>query len=90
MKYIVIVFFFGLLITLFLIVKNQYIQNKNTTVKIINKKSSFQRKSPYFSRDGTQKVAHYPCPRGNSVYYFVIQMWKNDDHAKEGGISCLY
>ena len=40
MKYIVIILFFGLLLTLFLMAKNEYIQNKNTAVKIINKKSS--------------------------------------------------
>ena len=40
MKYIVIILFFGLLVTLFFIVKNEYIQNENSTVKIINKKSS--------------------------------------------------
>ena len=40
MKYIVIILFFGLLVTLFFIVKNEYTQNKNSTVKIINQKSS--------------------------------------------------
>ena len=40
MKYIVIILFFGLLVTLFFILKSIYIQNKNSTVKIINKKSS--------------------------------------------------
>ena len=40
MRYIVIILFFGLLVTLFFIVKNIYTQNKNSTVKIINKKSS--------------------------------------------------
>ena len=40
MRYIVITLLFGLLVTLFLIVKNIHIQNKNSTVKIINKKSS--------------------------------------------------
>ena len=40
MRYIVIILFSGLLVTLFFIVKNEYIQNKNSTVKIINKKSS--------------------------------------------------
>ena len=40
MRYIVIFLFFGLLITLFFIVKNVYLQNKSSTVKIINKKTS--------------------------------------------------
>ena len=40
MKYTVIILFFGLLVTLFFIVKNEYTQNKNSTVKIINQKSS--------------------------------------------------
>ena len=40
MRYIFIISFFGLLITLFFIVKNKYTQNRNSTVKIINKKSS--------------------------------------------------
>ena len=39
MRYIFIISFFGLLITLFFIVKNKYTQNRNSTVKIINKKS---------------------------------------------------
>jgi len=40
MRYIIIILFIGLLATLFLIVKNEYKQNKNSTVKIINQKSS--------------------------------------------------
>ncbi len=44
MRYIVIILFFGILVTLFFTVKNKYIQNyiqnKNSKVKIINKKSS--------------------------------------------------
>ena len=40
MRYIIIILFIGLLVTLFLIVKNEYKQNKNSTVKIINQKSS--------------------------------------------------
>ena len=40
MRYIIIILFFGLLVTLFFIVKNEYVQNKNATVKIINQKSS--------------------------------------------------
>ena len=40
MRYTVIILFSGLLVILFFIVKNEYIQNKNPTVKIINKKSS--------------------------------------------------
>ena len=40
MRYTVIILFSGLLVILFFIVKNEDIQNKNSTVKIINKKSS--------------------------------------------------
>ena len=40
MRYIIFILFFGLLVTLFFIVKNVYTQNKNATVKIINQKSS--------------------------------------------------
>ena len=40
MRYTIFILFFGLLVTLFFIVKNEYVQNKNATVKIINQKSS--------------------------------------------------
>tara|TARA_X000000950_G_scaffold214363_1_gene257897 strand:- start:176 stop:448 length:273 start_codon:yes stop_codon:yes gene_type:complete len=40
MRYIIFILLFGLLVTLFFIVKNEYVQNKNATVKIINQKSS--------------------------------------------------
>ena len=40
MRYTIFILFFGLLVTLFFVVKNEYIQNKNPTVKIINQKSS--------------------------------------------------
>ena len=40
MRYITIILFSGLIVALFFIVKNEYIQNKNSAVKIINKKSS--------------------------------------------------
>ena len=40
MRYIFIILFSGLLVALFFIVRNEYIQNKNSTVKIINKKAS--------------------------------------------------
>ena len=40
MRYIIFILLFGLLVTLFFIVKNEYTQNKNSTVKIINQKSS--------------------------------------------------
>ena len=40
MRYFVIILFSGLLVTFFFIVKNEYKQNKNSTVKVFNKKSS--------------------------------------------------
>ncbi len=40
MRYIVIILFSGLLFTFFFIVKNEFKQNKNSTVKVFNKKSS--------------------------------------------------
>ena len=40
MRYIFIILFFALLVSFFVIVKNKYVQNKNATVRIINKKPS--------------------------------------------------
>ena len=40
MRYVVIILFSGLLVTFFFTVKNEYKQNKNSTVKVFNKKSS--------------------------------------------------
>ena len=40
MKYVVIILFSGLLVTFFFIVKNEYKQHENSTVKVFNKKSS--------------------------------------------------
>ena len=43
MRYVVIILFLAFLLALFFIVKNEYSQKKNFTVKTINKKSSLIR-----------------------------------------------
>ena len=72
MRYIVITLLFGLLVTLFFIVKNIHIQNKNSTVKIINKKSSLikcelKNEIIDMKKLDSERQCHYDCGKDDIV-----------------------
>ena len=72
MRYIVIILFFGLLITLFITVKNEYLLNKKTTVTIINKKLSLtkcelKKEIIDMKKLDSERQCYYECEKDDVV-----------------------
>lgn len=72
MRYFIIILFITLFVTLFFIVQNKNVQNKNSTVKTINKKSSLIRcelKNEIINMENldSERQCYYECGNNDIV-----------------------